>query len=93
MSNEDFVELWKNTASLQEVADKLGVAYNTAAKRASRLRAQGYDLPRKFLDREHYSRIGKIGGKKGRTGGFYANRELASRAGAKGGRISRRKYE
>jgi hypothetical protein len=32
----------------------------------------------------------KIGGKKGRTGGFFANRELARVAGAMGGRISRR---
>lgn len=39
---------------------------------------------------DYYSRIGTIGGKKGRTGGFYANRELARIAGAKGGRISRR---
>ena len=31
-----------------------------------------------------------MGGKKGKTGGFYANRELARVAGAKGGRISRR---
>jgi general stress protein YciG len=31
-----------------------------------------------------------MGGKKGTTGGFAANRELARTAGAKGGRISRR---
>jgi hypothetical protein len=31
-----------------------------------------------------------MGGKLGRTGGFYANRELAREAGRKGGRISRR---
>jgi hypothetical protein len=31
-----------------------------------------------------------MGGKKGRTGGFAANRELARVAGAKGGAISRR---
>lgn len=37
-----------------------------------------------------YGRIGAIGGKKGTTGGFFANRELARIAGAKGGRISRR---
>lgn len=37
-----------------------------------------------------YARIGAMGGKKGRTGGFYANRDLARAAGAKGGRISRR---
>lgn len=37
-----------------------------------------------------YKRIGAIGGKKGTTGGFAANRELAKIAGAKGGRISKR---
>lgn len=37
-----------------------------------------------------YGDIGRLGGKKGRTGGFAANRELARIAGAKGGRISRR---
>jgi hypothetical protein len=40
---------------------------------------------------DFYARIGSIGGKKGTTGGFYANRELASIAGAKGGRKSTRK--
>ncbi len=44
----------------------------------------------KFGD-DFYKRIGAMGGKKGRTGGFYQNRELARIAGAKGGRISRRK--
>ncbi len=39
---------------------------------------------------DFYAKIGAVGGKKGRTGGFYANRELARLAGAKGGRISRR---
>lgn len=39
---------------------------------------------------DFYQRIGRIGGKRGHTGGFYANRELASRAGAIGGRKSRR---
>ena len=37
-----------------------------------------------------YKKIGAEGGKRGTTGGFYANRELARTAGAKGGRISRR---
>ncbi len=41
----------------------------------------------------YYAKIGALGGKKGRTGGFYANRELARIAGAKGGRISRRYKE
>jgi hypothetical protein len=40
---------------------------------------------------DFYKKIGAMGGKKGTTGGFYANRELAKIAGAKGGRISRRK--
>lgn len=39
---------------------------------------------------DFYARIGAMGGKKGTTGGFAANRELARIAGAKGGRISRR---
>ena len=38
-----------------------------------------------------YAKIGAKGGRNGRTGGFYANRELARIAGAKGGRISRRR--
>lgn len=40
--------------------------------------------------KDFYARIGAMGGKKGTTGGFAANRELARVAGAKGGRISRR---
>lgn len=39
---------------------------------------------------DFYARIGAAGGKKGRTGGFAANRELARTAGARGGRVSRR---
>ena len=39
---------------------------------------------------DFYARIGAMGGKKGHTGGFDANRELARVAGARGGRISRR---
>jgi len=39
---------------------------------------------------DFYAKIGASGGKKGTTGGFFANRELARKAGAKGGRISRR---
>jgi general stress protein YciG len=40
---------------------------------------------------DFYKRIGARGGKNGRTGGFAANPELARIAGAKGGRISRRR--
>lgn len=39
---------------------------------------------------DFYAKIGAMGGKKGNTGGFYANRELAREAGRRGGRISRR---
>lgn len=40
---------------------------------------------------DFYKRIGAIGGKNGKTGGFAANRELASKAGRIGGLKSRRK--
>lgn len=39
---------------------------------------------------DFYSKIGAKGGKLGKTGGFYANRDLAREAGRRGGRISRR---
>jgi len=39
---------------------------------------------------DFYAKIGAKGGEKGTTGGFFANRELARKAGAKGGKISRR---
>lgn len=42
-------------------------------------------------DPDFYKKIGAIGGKNGTTGGFAANRELARIAGAKGGRISRKR--
>jgi len=42
-------------------------------------------------DPEFYAKIGAKGGRNGRTGGFAANPALARIAGAKGGRISRRK--
>lgn len=40
--------------------------------------------------RDFYKRIGAIGGRNGHTGGFAANPILASIAGAKGGRLSKR---
>lgn len=40
---------------------------------------------------DFYAKIGAKGGKNGTTGGFYANRKLASEAGRKGGTISRRR--
>jgi general stress protein YciG len=40
--------------------------------------------------KDFYKNIGSKGGKKGHTGGFFANRELAKKAGQKGGSISKR---
>lgn len=40
--------------------------------------------------KEFYSLIGSKGGRNGHTGGFYANPELARRAGAIGGKKSKR---
>jgi uncharacterized protein len=42
-------------------------------------------------DPNFYSKIGKIGGTNGNTGGFAANPELARIAGAIGGRKSKRR--
>ena len=52
---------------------------------------QAAETNRKKYGKDFYARIGAVGGKKGTTGGFAANRELARLAGAKGGRISRRR--
>lgn len=59
---------------------------NLGGKRAARTNMLKYG-------KDFYKRIGAKGGKKGTTGGFFANRELARVAGAKGGRISRRRKE
>lgn len=40
-----------------------------------------------------YARVGAIGGKLGKTGGFYENRERARKAGALGGVNGKRGYE
>lgn len=40
--------------------------------------------------KDFYRNIGRRGGQNDHTGGFFANRELAKIAGAKGGKISRR---
>lgn len=59
-----------------------------AGTKAGGLKAKMTNLERHGED--FYSNIGRRGGQNGRTGGFYANRELARTAGAKGGRISKR---
>lgn len=58
-----------------------------AGTREGGLRAAATIKERKGED--FYARIGSMGGKNSTTGGFYANRELASVAGSKGGKISK----
>lgn len=56
----------------------------TGGKKAAQTNKQRYGI-------DFYKVIGSIGGKNGVTGGFWNNRALARRAGAIGGRISKRK--
>ncbi len=46
---------------------------------------------KRLYGKDFYKKIGAIGGKNGTTGGFAANRELARKAGALGGKISHRR--
>ncbi len=59
-----------------------------AGTKAGGLKARETNMAKYGAD--FYARIGAKGGRNGHTGGFAANPELARRAGAKGGRISRR---
>jgi len=59
-----------------------------AGTKAGGLRAA--ETNKQKYGKDFYKNIGSIGGKKGTTGGFAANRELARIAGAKGGKVSRR---
>ena len=59
-----------------------------AGTKAGGLKARETNMAKHGSD--FYARIGAKGGRNGHTGGFAANPELARRAGAKGGRISRR---
>lgn len=52
---------------------------------------KAYQTNIKRHGKDFYKRIGAIGGRNGNTGGFAANPELARIAGAKGGKISRRR--
>lgn len=51
--------------------------------------AKARDTNKAKYGEDFYKRIGSLGGKQGTTGGFY-DRALARRAGAIGGKISRR---
>jgi general stress protein YciG len=68
--------------------DKLNGSYIMAGTKAGGMAAAATNKAKYGAD--FYAKIGASGGKKGTTGGFFANRELARAAGAKGGRISRR---
>jgi len=41
---------------------------------------------------DFYARIGSLGGKNGRTGGFYGDKERARAIGAQGGKVSKIGY-
>lgn len=45
---------------------------------------------KKAEDPDYFRKLGAKGGAAGRTGGFYNNPELASRAGAIGGKVGKR---
>ena len=59
-----------------------------AGTRAGGIKCAATD--RKKYGDDFYARIGRKGGQNGHSGGFAANPALASIAGAKGGRKSRR---
>lgn len=43
----EFVDAWRTSESVGEVAKRLGIGYTTACNRAFRLRERGHDLPAK----------------------------------------------
>ena len=59
-----------------------------AGSRAGGIKAA--EANKKRYGKDFYRNIGRIGGRNGHTGGFAANPELARRAGAIGGKISKR---
>jgi general stress protein YciG len=67
--------------------------FNTRRQLMAGTKAGGKLAAQKNLARDplFYAKIGAKGGRNGHTGGFAANPELARIAGAKGGRISRRR--
>lgn len=48
---------------------------------------------KKLFGKDFYARIGQMGGKVGRTGGFYADRKLASEMGRKGDSVTGQNYK
>lgn len=87
-----------DTHSLSDIAVEFGID-QSAVSRIINGKLYGWvpgELPKRRniltarYGKDHYAIIGAMGGKRGHTGGFYVNRELARTAGQKGGRISRR---
>lgn len=44
ISPEDFVRAWQSSSSMQEVANKLGIKYNSVAQRGYAYRKRGIQL-------------------------------------------------
>lgn len=89
MTDFDFVEAWNGKQTLDELVLTMNKSRVSIKSRASRLRKKGYRLQYRYPSRDHYQKIGAIGGRKSRGGGF-ADRELARRAGAIGGKLNKR---
>lgn len=89
-----FVTDWNKASSLKEIMELYGLSHNQATVKASTLRRSGYTLKRMLPngDKDFWRKTGAMGGKKGKTGGFFANRELARRAGRIGGSRSKPGY-
>lgn len=64
------------------------VRINMAGTKEGAIKARNTNYDK--YGKEFYINIGREGGKKGHTGGFFFNRELARIAGQKGGKISKR---
>ena len=85
--------IYKHTHSICEVITEVETSDKRSIDTMAGTKAGGQKAAAKNLakDPNFYAKIGAKGGKNGNTGGFAANPELARIAGAKGGRISRRK--
>jgi general stress protein YciG len=94
---KEFIDLWNKAETLPVFLRVTGMEYYTATNRASHLRKQGYPLKNrvKAFPKEHFQKIGAMGGRNGHTGGFAAmkaqgNVEKVVAAGRKGGKTSLR---
>jgi hypothetical protein len=67
VSTEEFIKVWNEEENVQSVADAVESTYYAVAQTASRLRKQGYNLPKKTPPKEHFERIGAIGGRRSKN--------------------------